>query len=131
MRLRQNIHWFLYPLFVLGCAKQTAPTGGPKDTIPPILISSRPSTQQTNFNGLSIQLTFNEQLILNNPKEQIIITPDLGNKFEAQAKKNTHLNQIRIPIQSKYYILNKFQRCRPRHHRKKPGRKSKTCLQYR
>lgn len=107
MRLRQNIHWFLYPLFLLSCAKQTAPTGGPKDTIPPVLVTSRPYNQQTNFNATSLQLTFNESLVLNNPKEQIIITPDLGNKFEAQAKKNTISIKFDAPfIPNTTYSLN-------------------------
>lgn len=98
MRHHQHIHWFLYPLFVLACAKQTAPTGGPKDTIPPVLVSSRPVNQQTNYTSTTIQLTFDEQLVLNNPKEQIIITPDLGNKFEAQSKKNDVSIKFEAPL---------------------------------
>ena len=89
MRLQQNTHWFFYPLFLLACAKQTAPTGGPKDTIPPTLVSSKPFNQQTNYTATSLELTFDERLQINNPKEQIIVTPNTGNKFEAVAKKNT------------------------------------------
>jgi uncharacterized protein (DUF2141 family) len=70
------------------CAKQTAPTGGPKDMIPPQLESSRPKNKGVNFKGTEVELTFDELLQLNNPREQIIITPSIGKKFEATVKKN-------------------------------------------
>jgi hypothetical protein len=46
MNLRKHIHWLFYGLFVLGCARQTSPTGGPKDTIPPILNQSNQKTDK-------------------------------------------------------------------------------------
>lgn len=88
MTLSKQLHWIIYPLFFLSCARQTAPTGGPKDTIPPILIKANPTNDQTNYKGSTLELTFNETLLLNNPKEQIIIIPDIGKDFDAEAKKN-------------------------------------------
>lgn len=88
MKLSKHIHWVLYSLFVFACARQTTPTGGPKDSIPPTLISSIPTHGQVNFKGKTIQLTFSESIILNNPKEQLIITPDLGKDADVKAKKN-------------------------------------------
>jgi uncharacterized protein (DUF2141 family) len=79
----------LYALFTLSCARQTTPTGGPRDTIPPNLIQSLPENGTINFQGTTIQLTFNEAVILNNPREQLIITPDLGKPVDARVKKNT------------------------------------------
>jgi uncharacterized protein (DUF2141 family) len=70
------------------CAKQTAPTGGSKDTIPPQLESSSPKNKGINFKGTAIELTFDELVQLNNPREQIIITPSIGKKFEATVRKN-------------------------------------------
>jgi uncharacterized protein (DUF2141 family) len=89
MNLRQHLHWLIYPLFFLACARQTTPTGGPKDTLAPVLQSSLPKKGQTKFKGKSVELTFNEAIQLNNPKEQIIIIPSVGKDFEATAKKNT------------------------------------------
>lgn len=107
MRLQQNTYWLIYPLFVLACAKQTAPTGGPKDTIPPVLITSKPFNQQTNYTASSLELTFDERLLLNNPKEQIIITPNVGNKFEAETKKNTVIIKFDSPFDpNTTYSLN-------------------------
>ena len=60
------------------CASQTTPTGGPKDVAPPVLKKSVPVNKQTNFKGKVVELTFDELLKLNNPKEEIIITPAPG-----------------------------------------------------
>jgi uncharacterized protein (DUF2141 family) len=88
--MRHN--WIYIFILVCGliqqCAKQTAPTGGPKDITPPVLINSTPSNEQVNFKGTEVQLSFDELIQLNNPREQIIITPSIGKKFEATARKN-------------------------------------------
>jgi len=88
MKLRNHLHWFIYALFVLGCARQTSPTGGPKDTIPPNLIQSNPRDGQTNFKSQQIELIFDETVVLNNVKEELIITPDIQKEYEINAKKN-------------------------------------------
>lgn len=88
MNIRNHLHWFIYPLFILGCARQTSPTGGPKDTIPPILIQSTPKDGQTNFKSRQIELVFDETIALNNAKEELIITPDIRKEYEITAKKN-------------------------------------------
>lgn len=74
---------------LVSCAKQTAPTGGPKDETPPKLISTTPTNKSINFNSSSIELTFDELIQINNAREQLIITPSVGKKFELLAKKNT------------------------------------------
>ena len=66
---------FPFLLFLLSCANVTAPTGGPKDTIPPTLLTSIPKNEQTNYPGKGVTLEFDELLKLKNPKEEIIITP--------------------------------------------------------
>src|ERR1700754_3036777 len=80
--------FILICMLVMQCAKQTAPTGGPTDEIPPKLKSSYPKHEQTNFKGDRIELFFDEPIQLNNPREQIIITPSLGKKFEVTLNKN-------------------------------------------
>ncbi len=84
----QTIRLVLYGLFILAsCARQTTPTGGPKDSIPPTLVSSNPKKGQVNFKSKTIELTFSEDVILNNPREQLIITPDIGKMPEVKTKK--------------------------------------------
>ena len=88
MKIFKIVPWFICLLFFLSCARQTAPTGGPKDTIPPVLLKAIPHQGQTNYQNKSVELTFNEMLLLNNPKEQIIIIPDVGKDFDVSTKKN-------------------------------------------
>ncbi len=81
-------HHFLLTFILLlnGCASLTTPSGGPKDLKPPRLISSIPSANQINFKGKAIELTFNEPVKLNNPREEIIISPSAGKNVEIKVK---------------------------------------------
>jgi uncharacterized protein (DUF2141 family) len=73
-------------LVVAACATISSPTGGPKDEQPPRLVRSSPDSAQRNFQGKTIELTFDEMLQLNNPKEEIIITPSLGKQTKFKLK---------------------------------------------
>src|SRR5687768_14367364 len=79
----------LLTVILTGCAKQSTPTGGPKDTIPPILDTgaSFPKHNQVNVSPKTIELIFDEHIILNNPKDQILIVPDIDKKYQISAKK--------------------------------------------
>ncbi len=81
---------FLIILSALGmasCANVTSPTGGPKDTIPPTLKTSIPRQEQTNYKGSQILLEFDELMKLKNPKDEIIITPEIKDvKYTAKKK---------------------------------------------
>jgi uncharacterized protein (DUF2141 family) len=59
------------------CANVMAPTGGPKDEIPPQLLSTVPKQGQTNYHGSRVMLEFDEFLKLKNAKDEIIITPTI------------------------------------------------------
>lgn len=88
MKTNLPIYLIITLSLLWGCAKQTTPTGGEKDEIPPTLLKSNPPNRQTNFNKNEIELTFDELVQVNNPRDQIIITPAIGKKFEAEARKN-------------------------------------------
>ena len=55
------------------CANVVTPSGGPKDTIPPVVLQSVPENQSTNFQDKEIHITFDEYVTLNNPTNNIII----------------------------------------------------------
>ncbi len=99
MKVLRHGYIVLYALFILSCARQTTPTGGPRDSIPPTLVQSQPQNGTINFKANSIQLVFNEAVILNNPREQILITPDLGKPVEARVKKNTVIIDLDTELQ--------------------------------
>lgn len=93
---------------VNSCARQSSPTGGPKDSIPPVLVNSYPEQNQINFKGQRLELEFSESIILNNPKEQIIIAPTTDNKaYEAIAKKKSIVLLFEEPLKdSVTYSIN-------------------------
>jgi uncharacterized protein (DUF2141 family) len=61
----------------LGCARITAPEGGPEDLIPPTLVSSIPENEQTNYTGNTLVLTFDEFVNTQSIENNLIITPAL------------------------------------------------------
>ena len=64
------------------CANVVSPTGGPKDTIPPVVLQSMPDNQSTNFSEKEIHITFDEYVTLNNPNNHILISPPLDKNPE-------------------------------------------------
>jgi len=79
----------LYYFMATSCANQIALTGGPKDTIPPVLINSVPLNQSLDYNDQSIFLEFDERIKTDNIKDQLIITPLTEAEYEYTLKKNT------------------------------------------
>ena len=107
MNFYKHAYIVLYCLFFLACARQTTPTGGPKDTIPPTLLGSYPRHGQINFNGNNIMLSFSEAIILNNVREQLIITPGLPENVDALAKKNDVTIDLNQPLaENTTYTIN-------------------------
>lgn len=58
-----------------GCANIVPPMGGPKDSLPPFLMLSRPADSSTKFTGKKISLEFNEYVQLDRLTEQLIVSP--------------------------------------------------------
>lgn len=107
MTLSKNLHWFVYIMFLASCARQSAPTGGPKDTIPPVLVKAIPPNETINFDEGRIELNFSEDIILNAPKEQLIVTPTIGKDYKITAKKNTVILEFDDPLlDSTTYTFN-------------------------
>ena len=86
----RHSRWICLALLLAGCASLTSPNGGPKDLKPPILDSqkTKPANNQTNYKNKSVELVFNEPVKLNNPKEEIMISPSPGKNVDIRAKGN-------------------------------------------
>lgn len=61
--------------FNSGCAQIGVPTGGPKDTIPPVLTKASPENFKLNFTGNKITLSFNEYIELKDLSTNILFSP--------------------------------------------------------
>jgi len=65
-------------LSTVQCAKRASPTGGPRDSIPPLLINASPKLNTVFFDKDEINLTFNEYVTLKDISKQLIISPPLN-----------------------------------------------------
>jgi uncharacterized protein (DUF2141 family) len=82
----------LVMLFILSCAKISAPTGGPKDVDPPVIIKSQPENSSTMFSSKSFAITFNEYVVLDRITEKFMVSPPLADKPEVVLKgKSLHV----------------------------------------
>lgn len=86
---------YLFPLFLLtisiyiySCANQGTPTGGPRDTIPPLLIESNPPNKTINYKHKEFHFVFNERINADKLKSLLLITPHIENKFNVKVRKN-------------------------------------------
>ncbi len=71
------------------CANPKTPTGGPKDTIPPVLIKSVPPAQSINFKSKEIILEFDENINADKIRQNLIITPYIDLKYKSFIKKGS------------------------------------------
>ena len=88
-----------YPLLCLGmlltaflaqrCANAVAPTGGPQDTTPPIVVEAVPENHSINFTGKKIEITFDEYISLENANQNVMISPPLSEKPDIKLKNKT------------------------------------------
>jgi uncharacterized protein (DUF2141 family) len=75
--MRNLIYTVLSIAIINGCAKRGTPTGGPVDSIPPVLVNANPKLNSVNFDSEEIRLTFDEFVKLDNVQDQLIISPPL------------------------------------------------------
>ena len=71
------------------CANAVAPTGGPKDETPPVVVEAVPENHSVNFNGKRIEITFDEYITLDNANQNVLISPPLSEKPDIKLKNKT------------------------------------------
>ena len=77
-------------LALISCAQLGTPTGGPKDEQEPVLIEATSSPNyQTHFNEKKIIFEFDEWIVVQNPIQEVVVSPPLSYpfKFEVKGKK--------------------------------------------
>lgn len=82
------------------CANVVSPTGGPKDTVPPIVLQAIPENQSTNFNNKDIHITFDEYVTLNNPNNNIMISPPMEQIPEYKLSGKSLIIKFKEPLKS-------------------------------
>ncbi|HEU0226700.1 MAG TPA: Ig-like domain-containing protein [Arachidicoccus soli] len=62
-------------LLPTGCAVIVPPSGGPKDTLPPVLLQAMPKDSTLNFKAKTVTLNFDEYVTLDNIFTNLIVSP--------------------------------------------------------
>ena len=73
-------------LLALSCAKISSPTGGPKDTEPPVIVKSLPENGTVLFTGKSFNVSFDEYVVLDRISEKFMVSPPLSEKPEVKLR---------------------------------------------
>ena len=79
----------LSALLAQRCANAVAPTGGPQDTMPPVVVDAVPENRNINFIGKKIEITFDEYITLENANQNVLISPPLNEKPDIKLHNKT------------------------------------------
>lgn len=98
---------FVAAVMLCRCANVVTPSGGPKDTNPPVVLNASPENNSTDFTGKTIHLTFDEFVTLNNPSNNVLISPPLSKKPTYRTSGKTLIIRFEEPLQpSTTYSIN-------------------------
>ena len=63
-------------VLALSCANRgSGPQGGPKDVAPPVAVSSKPANGARNYNKQTVEINFNEIVLLEKAYEKVVVSP--------------------------------------------------------
>lgn len=111
MRILKTLIYPLVILLLAACAKQSTPTGGPRDEDPPMLLESNPVTQSLNVKPEQITITFDEYIKLENPSKGVVITPRINkDEVEFSALKNVVIIKLNQELEDSTTYVFDFQK---------------------
>lgn len=90
-----------------GCANIVPPSGGLRDSLPPVLVKAVPGDSTRNFKGNRITLTFDEFIDLQNVEQNLIVSPLTKNNPTVDFKLNVLTIKIKDTLEpNTTYSLN-------------------------
>ena len=92
---------FCYFLSILGtgCAQIGMPTGGPRDSTPPVLLNATPPNNTIHFKGKQVVLTFDEYVHLQDLQKNLLVAPEPKTIPNISSKLKTVIIKIRDTLQ--------------------------------
>ncbi len=80
---------FFYLIFYTSCANIGSPSGGPKDSIPPVVVKTIPVLRGKNYTDKEVRLTFDEFINSDEIAEKLVISPPMKKKPVIKMKAKT------------------------------------------
>ena len=100
---------FHFSLFTLtSCARQGYPSGGPKDTAPPVVLECTPQNEGRDFDAKEFYIHFDEYVVLKNADNNVIISPPMKQKPEFSVKGKSVRVKIKDTLQTNATYLFQF-----------------------
>jgi uncharacterized protein (DUF2141 family) len=77
-----------FQVLTVGCANIVPPSGGPRDSLPPVLLKASPPDSTVNFRGNRITLEFDEYVDLQDVPANVVVspTPDVNPQLEVRLR---------------------------------------------
>lgn len=89
------------------CAKMGSISGGERDTLPPVVLASKPDNYSLRFKQTSIEITFDEFVVLKNINQELIISPPLEERITVKQKGKTVILELNNELKKNTtYTLN-------------------------
>lgn len=93
------------------CAKRGTPTGGAKDSIPPVLVSANPPLNKVNFDAERVVMVFDEYIQLKDIANQLIVSPPIEKSSykilpEGTVSKKVEIRFNEAPRENTTYTFN-------------------------
>ncbi|HET9432089.1 MAG TPA: Ig-like domain-containing protein, partial [Chitinophagaceae bacterium] len=90
-----------------GCANIVPPSGGPKDSLPPLLRKAEPGDSTLNFTGTRLSFTFDEYVEIQNIQQELLVSPTPRNTPVVNWRLNTVTVRLRDSLEpNTTYTLN-------------------------
>lgn len=85
--------------FMTNCANIVPPSGGPKDTLPPLVLRVDPEDSTLHFNSHKVTFLFDEYVQLDNVNEKLVVSPTLKRAPQVIARLHTVTMTIKDTLQ--------------------------------
>ncbi len=73
--MRTVVVMFFLSAFFSRCASILTPTGGPKDTLPPVIVAMTPDNFTTSFDKKQIYIEFDEYVVIKDQQKEFFTSP--------------------------------------------------------
>jgi len=87
--LTMVLGYLAYLIFTTSCANPGMPTGGDKDSIPPVVVKTVPEPDARNYKGKTVSLTFDEFIVSTDVSSELVVSPPLKKKPVVKTKSKT------------------------------------------
>jgi len=89
----------LTSIILIECASEAQLTGGAKDTLPPVIVYSKPKNKSTHFDATKISIRMDEFIKLNNLQSELVLSPPIKPKPEIVVRgKNLEISLNDAPL---------------------------------